>query len=286
MKYNININQERLSIHPDVTLQDACVIDWLYGMFGSESERINDKRVNGYTCISLSHLIDDMPLLRIQTNSGASKLVKRIQRMGFIDTVYMRKERKLYAKPKKKLNDLFFSLTKSVKTMTQVLKEDSQVLKDSNQYTSINTLNNPIYEEQNNLKKESAKIEVPATVVTPVKKFTSTYITRLLGTYNKLFEKNYDFKPVIDIGRFGKTMKNLQESRSELQIRAAMIIYFQWHGMEGNNNLEYEKLTKSAFNPQWFGSNFNQYEAYARNVMGLKFDDEEELQKFINKNLK
>lgn len=118
------------------------------------------------------------------------------------------------------------------------------------------------------------------------KKKQDTYITRLLRRYSFLFGKIYGFAPTVNIGRFGKTMKELMESRSEKQISALMIIYFQWHGMTGNDNYEYEKLTKSTHNPQWFGSTINQYEAYMRNVLHINMDDELELDTFIKNNYK
>lgn len=139
MKFNININQYQLSKNKDITIQDSAVIDWLFTICGSDSEKINKKRVEGWTWVSLTHLINDMPLLRIKTNSGASKLIKRVKDLGFIDSKKDNKERKLYVKPTAKLRDLYFSKgTKSEVQMetAQVPMETSQVPKDPNHNTN------------------------------------------------------------------------------------------------------------------------------------------------------
>ena len=145
MKYNIYINQYKLSENKQVTIQECAVIDWLYTMFGTTSEKVVNKRAEGWTWVSLTHLMEDMPLLRIKTNSGASKLINKIKSLGYITTRTDRKERKLYAKPTEKMKDLYFSNPAKGqvrKDETQVLQETSQVLQDSNHNTNINTLNN------------------------------------------------------------------------------------------------------------------------------------------------
>lgn len=158
MKFNIYINQYKLTENTEVTIQDCAVIDWLYSMFGSSSEKITKKREEGWTWISLTHLIEDMPLLRIQTNSGASKLINRIKKFGYIETRIDRKERKLYAKPTKKIRDLYFS-NRVRKEMSQVPKEMSRVLQDPNHITSINTLNPiPVATAKVELKKTKKEI--------------------------------------------------------------------------------------------------------------------------------
>lgn len=143
MKFNIYINQYKLSENQEITIQDCAVIDWLYSMFGSTNSKIIKSKEEGWNWVSLTHLIEDMPLLRIKTNSGASKLIKRIEKLGFIETRVDRKERKLYAKPTKKLQGLYFSNVKKDqvrKDLSQVPQETSQVLEDTNHNTNINTL--------------------------------------------------------------------------------------------------------------------------------------------------
>lgn len=134
MKYNITINQYKLSENDKITIQDASVIDWLFNMFGSDSDRINKERKDGWTWISLPHLMEDMPLLRIESNSGASKLIKRIKDFGYIETKTDRKESRLYARATNKLRELYFS--KSPKTRPQVPEDLTQVPQDTNHNTN------------------------------------------------------------------------------------------------------------------------------------------------------
>lgn len=140
MKFNIYINQYKLIENKDVSIQEAAVIDWLYTMFGSTNEKMTKKRVEGWTWVSLPYLIEDMPLLRIKTNSGAAKLVRKIKSMGFITTRVDTKERKLYAKPTQKMRDLYFSnpiKDRVRKDTSQVLEDTSRVPQDTNHNTNI-----------------------------------------------------------------------------------------------------------------------------------------------------
>lgn len=141
MKFNININQYELSKNKDITIQDSAIIDWLFTICGSDSDKVSRSRVDGWTWVSLPHLIDDMPLLRIKTNSGASKLIKRIKTLGYVDTKKDTKERKLYVKPTMKLRDLYFSKkpkSQVLENLSQVPVETAQVPQDT--YHNTNTI--------------------------------------------------------------------------------------------------------------------------------------------------
>ena len=91
--------------------------------------------------------------------------------------------------------------------------------------------------------------------------------------------------PLVSFGLFGKVMKELIESRNELQIVSAMIVFFDWHGMTGNDSRDYEFLVKHTFPITTLAKCFNNYEAYIRNVLKINFDHPETLKKFINKSL-
>lgn len=112
-----------------------------------------------------------------------------------------------------------------------------------------------------------------------------TYIIRLLRLYGTLFKKQFGFYPTVSIPRFGKTMKELMVSHTEDQVSALIIIFFNWFGMDGGDQLEHDKLIKSTFNIHWFASCINQYEAYARNVLDIKMDDPECIDKFVKEHI-
>ena len=110
-----------------------------------------------------------------------------------------------------------------------------------------------------------------------------TPIERVLSIYRDLFIDTYGFEPEIPIGRFGKTLNSLLKTKTELQISALLICFFNWAGMTGNDNFERDKLIKATHSPFWFFSTVNTYEAWLRNVHGLKFDDEGETREFVAK---
>ncbi len=112
-----------------------------------------------------------------------------------------------------------------------------------------------------------------------------TYILRVLSIYNDLFKSKYGFKPSIPIPRFGKALKELLKTKTELQISAMLIVFFDWAGMTGDDNFIRQKLIDSGHNFSWFFSTVNQYEVYLRNVYRLDLDSENDVREFVSKNI-
>lgn len=108
-----------------------------------------------------------------------------------------------------------------------------------------------------------------------------TYIIRVLSVYQDLFRDKYGYTPNINIPHFAKKLKELAQTRTELQISALLISFFNWAGLTGDDNFARQKLLDASHNPNWFFSTTNQYETYLRNVYGLKFDDEKEVKEFV-----
>lgn len=113
-----------------------------------------------------------------------------------------------------------------------------------------------------------------------------TYILRILSVYGDLFKAKYGFYPKVSIGRFGKQLKSLMETHSELQIAAMLIVFFDWAGMQGDDDFTRQKLVDAGHSIGWFFSTTNVYEIYLRNVFGLEFDNEEKVRHFVEENLK
>ena len=113
----------------------------------------------------------------------------------------------------------------------------------------------------------------------------NTYIKRVLSIYTDLFRHKYGFYPQLPIGRFGKSLKVLIRTHTELQIAAMLITFFNWQGMDGGDAFERDKLLKVTHNMGWFFNSVNKYEAFLRNVYFLKMDDEEEVKKFVATNM-
>ena len=108
MKYNININQNVLA-YTNLDLLDCAILDWLIAFCNSTHEAVMKYRdENGYTWVSYSILLKDMPLLRIKSKGALSKRFKNIKEEGFIDT-YIKNGDRLFVKPTSKIDTLIFS---------------------------------------------------------------------------------------------------------------------------------------------------------------------------------
>lgn len=113
----------------------------------------------------------------------------------------------------------------------------------------------------------------------------NTYIKRVLSIYTDLFRHTYGFHPQLPIGRFGKSLKVLMQNKTELQVAAMLITFFNWQGMDGNDSGERDRLLKVTHNMGWFFSSVNKYQAYLQNVFGLDFENEEAVREFVAKNM-
>jgi hypothetical protein len=112
MKFNININQIVLS-QTKLDIIDGAILDYLYYLCSSLSERVQKQRKNGYTWVNFSYLMDEMPLLRIRSKSRISERIKKISKEGYLET--MREGNKFYIKLTSKMDELF------VKTNTIII---------------------------------------------------------------------------------------------------------------------------------------------------------------------
>ena len=105
MKYNININQKELS-KTNLDLVDCAILDYIRIMCASQNDKIIKKRIDGYTWISYSRIMEDMPLLRIKSKGAISKRIKSIKEAGFIDV--KTKNQMIHVKPTAKMDMLEF----------------------------------------------------------------------------------------------------------------------------------------------------------------------------------
>ena len=112
-----------------------------------------------------------------------------------------------------------------------------------------------------------------------------TYILRILSVYRDLFRSKYGFMPSVPIARYGRQLKALNETHSELQVAAMLIVFFDWKGMSGDDNFTEQKLIDAGHALGWFFSTVNTYEIFLRNVYKLDFDKEEEVKNFVSKSM-
>lgn len=130
----------------------------------------------------------------------------------------------------------------------------------------------------------TTKSEMDMVSVLPMNR-GKTAIMRVLSIYQDLFRNKYGFGCSVPIGRFGKSVNTLLKTHTEIQIAALMIIFFDWHGMTGSDIADHTKLLKATFNVFWFFSSITTYEAYARNVLQIKFDDPTSIREFVGEQI-
>lgn len=121
-------------------------------------------------------------------------------------------------------------------------------------------------------------------VILPVKD-SKSYIDRLTKLYGTLFKLKMGFSPKIEFGRDGKILSSLKKEYSELQLASMMLLYFDWRGMEDNDDRGYQWLLDNAFPITIMKSKINSLEAYMRNVADVDFDDDNDLLKMVMKSL-
>jgi hypothetical protein len=109
-----------------------------------------------------------------------------------------------------------------------------------------------------------------------------TYILRILSIYKDLFRQKYGFVPTLPFGKFGIMLKRLMATHTELQVSALMIVFFNWKGVTGNDNIEEQRLLNVTHNSSWFFNSIDKYKVYLINVFGLDFNNEEVVRKFVS----
>lgn len=276
MKYNININQKALS-GSGLDIVDGAILDFLITFCGSVSNKIQEQRDGTWTWIDYQTLLDDMPMLGIKDKSALSRRINKIRDAGFIETKQKRDGR-LFVNLTKKVDELFFDrcsiTTPVVEKSTDPLFNNNTpvVLKQPIIILDNNTNTNTSAKADTHPFKEGGKL--------PESRGKS-YVLRVLSIYNTLWKEKYGFAPKINIGMFGKMLKPLMENYTELQIASMLLVFFNWHGMTGSDDFEYQKVLRATFNFGWFVKSTNNYEVYLRNVVGIKLDDEQEVRKFV-----
>lgn len=133
MKYNININQLAMSdLSKDLDIFDASILDYLVGMCTSISDKIQGKRLkddnnNSWTWIDLQKLMEDMPLLRINSKGAITRRIKKIEGNGFITTQGKSVDGhiRLFVKLETKTDKLTFSKNNVTPPSTLIMENDN-----------------------------------------------------------------------------------------------------------------------------------------------------------------
>ncbi len=86
-------------------IADGAILDYLYYLCSSLSERVEKQRKNGYTWVNFNYLMEEMPLLRVKSKSRISERIKKISNEGYLKT--QREGNKFYVKLTAKVDELF-----------------------------------------------------------------------------------------------------------------------------------------------------------------------------------
>lgn len=126
--------------------------------------------------------------------------------------------------------------------------------------------------------KEEKKVTLSSKGESPVKV--------LQRVYGLLFKHLYGFAPKADYASQGKVFKDLLESYTEIQIACLLIVYFNWRGMNDDDQREKDWLISKAHPIFLFRANVSKYQAHVLNVKGIsEFDNDDELLKNVRKSL-
>lgn len=104
-------------------------------------------------------------------------------------------------------------------------------------------------------------------------------IKDLIFFYKKVWKQVYGFEPIINYGMVGKLFKPVFENFSPEQIRAMIVLHFNWRGANGDSDFVYKRLQERCFPIEWIPKAVNEYMAFLINARGLT--KPEEFEKFV-----
>lgn len=133
----------------------------------------------------------------------------------------------------------------------------------------------PLFMESPNRTEKAENATLPV-------KLGTTPLLRLSSLYERLYEHEFNVKPrVLLRGRDGGVLKSLLKSFSEVQIAVLMIVHFNWYGMSGNDEWQYDKLRENCFPLSWISVRANNYIAYLSEMEDLDISDTKQIKQYI-----
>ena len=105
-------------------LMDSAILNYLIVICNSKNEKIEEKRIGGFTWVNYMKIIRDMPLLRIKSKGAITPRLHRIAENGYI-TIKIIKQR-MYINLTAKVDELFMEMNTS-KESAQTVHENRQI---------------------------------------------------------------------------------------------------------------------------------------------------------------
>jgi hypothetical protein len=108
VKYTFTINQAAAVELGDIDAIDCMIIEWLRDLCASQHPRMEQARKGGYTWVSYSYAITDMPLLGLNSAEAFRKRLKSLLTNGYFKAITH--GQKVYVKPTPKMDRLFYNI--------------------------------------------------------------------------------------------------------------------------------------------------------------------------------
>ena len=185
MKYNININQEKLNkLEKKASLVDGAVLDYVYYLCSSPNEEIEKMRIIGkdglkYTWLNYDWLLKQMPLLKGRTKMSLVPIIQRLEDWKFFKTCLVENQRK-YITLLPKIDELY---GKSYGAIRKTLRPQDK----SHKKNLMNNINNKDNKDN--------KVESPVTTI-----------------FNYWYLKTKEYtqtEPMMDFGKDGVKVKQV-----------------------------------------------------------------------------
>lgn len=142
MKYSIEINQLILS-KTCLDVIDCAILNFIIFICSSKNQKIEKQRKNGLTWLNYKYLLQEMPLLKINSISALTPRIKKIESAGYI-IIDRHENRRIYVGLTEKIDELFTNFNKITNDTEKYKTEENTV------ETNIDNKNtkyiNPIFE--------------------------------------------------------------------------------------------------------------------------------------------
>lgn len=104
---------------------------------------------------------------------------------------------------------------------------------------------------------------------------------RIVYAYCFFFEKLYGVKYNPNWARMTQEIRPLLDQYHELQIAALLAVFFNWYGMDGQDDFTRKRLEEKCFPMSWFIKDLNIYSVYLQKKMNIDINNMEELREFL-----
>lgn len=111
-----------------------------------------------------------------------------------------------------------------------------------------------------------------------------TKLLRVIRFWEIMFREKFgNFPTVVAYAKIGGLLKPILDKYTEYQIVALLTIHFSWHGTSGNDDFVYKTMSNSGFSLTYFRKNVDLYVAYLTNTIGLVYNSEDDVVRYVVK---